>query len=896
MLDQRALILECFLKVATSTEQRWTVIDCRQTLLKKDKTAKLARNLPTKAAALRSQSVLRKVTREQVKELWTKADDTQLSYLRRAYLNNIHSGSNDLLPPVEAIKELLERYKDRGEISNFPELRKHLDASDVDRTADAIYWRSILVDLLSDAPSPEVLKFVLADLPEDPVKERQIPFKLSKFLAGLRSAARTTDLNAYLIEHNIEANEVERRALKQLSEALGEYGESRSNQSSTIPDEVFDDTLVSVSDTDFLVTRVMSKKNNSEFKLEVKGVVSGERLFPLSKTRLRKLGLPSHHDVKGNVDAGVKVSEGEYCYWKLTQTRHGRSGSVEFAKMGRLLNVVDVPFSSNDKSSLGSWIVGDYEPDDSVCPIFMSSDGYYFYGKRFKSRYGAADVIFSFFKTGDVSVFLIDGIRVVISGNLKFDVPASLSSSELEILAIISRRSIFDHIDSVNLEELRKLIESADSNSLLAGESPNALRFGLSRLLQVKSLRGELIHLLSELPEVAVSLKEKWSLENSALLAKNESLQISLNDKHRLIEEALSKYKNELEIEKRALEDGIDRSFRDICANKVRIFSEQLLYRSLFRLSDSGSLPKAKSFSFDSIEGDLRTILDDPKRQLDDLLDLRSISEAAGIYAHINDVFGLAVIESMLTDGVILLFGTHVRHYETFVAKILSNGISCEVYVSSDTYKLDDLTATTAVLKLGGRSVVAPLGECINFAQRVGATLCLILKSFNSAPPESYLPRLLESCKSPDPNCQLFWKDGRGITDVVFNAPIFVVLEPTFGQSTFPLSTKVCPSLASVNCSFDWPDEFPIERSSIDEFKGSKRVSMSFMRKIKLMEGGKNSLWEEDGILRMRTFLCRLGRENLNPQDESRTSLGLYENFCMSKSAISLAKSIFLSE
>jgi len=896
MSDQRKLILDFFFSVATSTEQRWTVIDCRQTLLKKDKTAKLARNLPTRTVAARSQSVFRKVTREQVIELWSRADDTQLADLRRAYLNNTHSVANELSPPADAIKKLLERYRDKGEISKFSDLRKHLDASDNEHKVDAMDWRSILVDLFSDAPSPEVLKFVLGDISEDPVKGKPVPFKLSTFLAGLKSATSSKELNAYLTEHNIEVNEIERSAIKHLSEALSEQADSRRKKSSRIPDEVSPETLDKVEDTDFLVMKVTSKRNNSEFKLEVKGAVSGEVLFPMSKTQLRKLGIPTHYDVKGNVEAGMKVAEGEYSYWKLTPPRLGQSGGGEFTKIGRLLNVVDVPFTSDNKSSLGSWIVSEYEPDDSVCPIFASRDGFYFYGKRFKSRYSANDVIFGFYRTGNVSTSLVDGIRVVLSGNLRFDSPESLSSSELEILSIVGKDNIFDHLNSSSIVELRKLIDSPDGASLPSGASSSALKLGLDRLSQVKGLRHEMIQLLVDLPEVSDALREKWNLENSALVAKNESLRNSLNDKQSLIEETLSEYKDELEIEKRTLENGIEKSLRDICTDKARIFSEQLLYRSLFRSSDLSAQPKTKPVSFDLIEGDLRSLLDDPKQHLEDLRDLRRVSEAVSVFAHINDVFGLAVVESMLTDGVVLLFGTQVQQYEKYLTKILSGGLSCEVYVSSDTYKLDDLARTPAVLKLGSRSVVAPLGDCIALAQRVGATLCLILKSFNSAPPESYLPRLLDSCKSSDPNSRLFWSNGVGITDISLTAPIFVLLEPTFGQSTFPLSTKVCPSLASVNCSYAWPDEFPTKRSSIDEFKGSKMVSIGFMRKSGL--GGDNTghLWEEDGVLRMGAFLHRLGRENVTLQGESEISLGLYENFCTSKSALSLAKSIFLSE
>lgn len=896
MSAKRALILDFFFSVATITEQRWTVINCRNNLLKKGKTAKLAGNIPTKSAAERSQSVLGKVTREQVIELWSKADDTQLTDLRKAYLNIAYSVANELSPPADAIKKLLERYRDKGEISRFSDLRKYLDASDNEHKVDAMDWRSILVDLFSDAPSPEVLEFVLGDTSEDPVKGKPAPFKLSTFLAGLKSATSSKELDAYLTEHNIEVNAIERSAIKHLSEALSERADSRRKKSFRIPDEVSPATLDKVEDTDFLVMKVTSKRNNSEFKLEVKGAVSGEVLFPMSRAQLRKLGIPNHYDVKGNVEAGVKVAEGEYSYWKLATPRHGQSRSGEFTKMGRLLSVVDVPFTSDNKSNLGSWIVSEYEPDDSVCPIFASRDGLYFYGKRFKSRYSASDVIFGFYRTENVSIYLVDGIRVVLSGNLRFDFPESLSSSELEILSIVGRDNIFDHLNLSNIVELRKLIDSPDGAPLPSGASSSALKLGLDRLSQVEGLRHELIQLLVDLPEVSDALREKWNLENSALVAMNESLRNSLSDKRSLIEETLSKYKDELEIEKRTLENGIEKSLRDICTDKARIFSEQLLYRSLFRSSDLSAQPKEKLVSFDLIEGDLRSLLDDPKQHLEDVRDLRSVSEAISVFAHINEVLGLAVVESMLTDGVVLLFGTQVQQYEKYLTKILSSGLSCEVYVSSDTYKLDDLTRTPAVLKLGSRSVVAPLGDCIAFAQRVSATLCLILKSFNSAPPESYLPRLLDSCKSSDPNLRLFWSDGVGITEMSLTAPIFVLLEPTFGQSTFPLSTRVCPSLASVNCSFAWPDEFPTERSSIDEFKGSKMVSIGFMRKSGLGGDSTGYLWEEDGIVRTRAFLHRLGRGNSTSQEETGTSLGLYESFCTSKGALSLAKSIFLGE
>ena len=600
---------------------------------------------------------------------------------------------------------------------------------------------------------------------------------------------------------------------------------------------------------------------------------------------------------------------GEIALWKVEHKRTDKKTQYVINELAfKVYEIISIPHTSKEPDNIREWLQKIYMQTGNYLPIFELEDGI-----LIKVPGESIDLKFYNFEK---SLDILKSVTEFQLKNGKRIVPAPLPSSKLKldcspainsikrILKFSSLQSDFPQFSHTQINLFCDFLQTQreipqESNLKRAVEELNN---SVTSMDFIKSSVEEII----KIPLISSELESE---KNKILSKYEEDLKLNRKELKKLEDEKnnILTTINDLKSKSRGIELDLSRNIKQVFekskANGITTLSEIALFQSFlnppteYLKNNENKIITRNEPSLNFLnEFKIHKTLDTSKSTL------LSIEEACFYTGLSFDVLKI-VLASSVVCGAIALTGRKKKLVTNTVGQIFANGIGCRVAVSGDIFSFSDLLRLPAIVTYAGNSSGMCLGDFLKIQSEAKRGSVIEFVGVNRAPPESFVPDLLEMVRSISTGSSVAWIDIKGnVNSVSIEAPIIPIFEFVTGAATFSFDKNLASEFPILDVDVKWGNESSPEK--INEIRLStltiKAINELFEPTSDSNETGDlsdeldrcfNNLKIADSKQLSRTLLFA-GRPNYNQSDNR---MNLSEKFLMiSKSIHSLSDTIFV--
>ena len=595
---------------------------------------------------------------------------------------------------------------------------------------------------------------------------------------------------------------------------------------------------------------------------------------------------------------------GEIALWNIEHKKTDKNAQFVITDLAfKVYEIKSIPHSSKEPDNIRDWLQNNYIQAGKSLPIFELEDGV-----LIKVPSESSDLkYFNFEKPLDIlktatEFQLKNGKRIIPaplpSSKFKLDCAPALNSIK-RILKLSHLQSEFPIFSNNQINSYLEFIKN--QNDVPADININRVISEFSNSINVRNFINFNIDELLKLPlianEIDAQKKKITSDYEEEVKSTRKDLKTIEEEKKNLIS-AIAELKNKARTIENELSKNIKLVFEKSKANGISTLSEIALFQSFFNPPlenlNNKEVKINKNIEFDLNDIKIIKTLDTSKKTL------FSIEEACFKSGLSPDLFKI-ILASAVICGAVGLIGRKKKKLTSAVGKIFANGVSCRVAVSGDIFSFSDLLRLPAMVGYEGKSSAMCLGDFLQSQAEAQRGSVIELVGINRAPPESFIPDLLEMVRSTIFGSSTAWIDLKGdVKSISIDAPIIVFFDFATGPATFAFDKNLASAFPIVDTDTQWVNESNPE--SNDEIRTSiltlNAIKELFMQNALAIEDHDlcdalarsfDNLNISDGKLLANTLLFA-GRPN---QTENRSFSS--EKFLMLSKAIhTLSDSIFI--
>ena len=522
--------------------------------------------------------------------------------------------------------------------------------------------------------------------------------------------------------------------------------------------------------------------------------------------------IPGHHH------------DGDWGVWRTDKvTTDKKNKYVIKTYEARIYDIISIPHPSTDPDAVREWLLSSYEYSSSIFPIFELSDQLLIrLPGDLKNPH-----LFKFDNPVDVYESLegfefSSGRRVVIG-------PLPLAQGKLDCaqpMTIIKRMLKFHDLSKQFPTFSRQQVDAL--SDLIKAEKDYPFKSSIVRaqksLEVVSDTKEKLDKIIGEmllLPKVSKQIED----EKEAILQKfaeelsGHDVQLKkLKDEKIKLEGDILGSKKVLKAQEQRLLSLTKEKFEKAQQDGVETLAQSALIKGII---GQGQRSEPQHYSeLNNLEDQLASL--ELGNQLASVHELKLAIGRAAYATGFSSQLIATVISSLSACGVVGLVGARWDATAQIISTILSSGVRCSVSVSVDMFSLSDLLRSPALIRFGNNSIGLPLGDFLQAQSTLGRSSVVELIGANRAPPETYLPELIELLKGAVSNASVAWTGANGrIKTTIINSPVLILLGFVHGKSTFPMDAPLSTQISLVSVDAHWGDEpeldisLPIKASHI---------------------------------------------------------------------------------
>lgn len=559
------------------------------------------------------------------------------------------------------------------------------------------------------------------------------------------------------------------------------------------------------------VAEIKKHLPTGEFFARVIAMVSGQDLIELTVQESRET-----YPLTGDVIAFPNTipghhQDGELAIWRVEQRNTDKKNQfVITAFLGRVYEVVAVPHPSTDPDGVREWLQGSYQHSPARSPIFELADQTLVRlpGDLRDPRQFKFDKPVELFESLD-AVKLSDQRRVILG-------PLPVAAHKLDcapattiIKRLLKAHDVGDQFPMFSRTQVQALCE------LVAIEEDDPIKASLGRAKErlgaISDLKEHLNDVISEiisLPAVSNRIEE----EKTAILKKfaeeqaqhQSELDRLKSEKSKMVVELAAAQKS-LRNQEQELAKQIKETFQKAQQEGIKTLAKAALFRGLISSGQQREPDLGGAEASGSIDR-LATL--ESGKPLISTHDLRIALERASYATGHSVQLMTTVISAARACGAVGLVGSKREAIIQVISTVLAAGVRCSISVSADMFSLSDLLRSPALVKAGDLSIGMPLGEFLESQSSLGRCSVVELIGANRAPPESYLPDLIDVLRTPSPSSCVAWTGmGGQIKTTSVQAPVVLILGFVSGKSTFPLTDPLSLQIPIMGVDIPWGDE-----------------------------------------------------------------------------------------
>lgn len=787
------------------------------------------------------------------KELTTCIFDRQVQLrLNGAKLRNMPAGSQaaSFLAslPDTAMEVVREWFAKKTKFEGSPSMQeaieylKGLPTADMAKEAAKPHWRAILAafcqkqpDSLRDflASPPKALKPREAEL-ANPVPRPGLAIdapSLAQCIAVLRGETPVDGPLAGLVSGLVAAGRGDLQGVDAARKAIamgklpdvqaldelvlaagGRAVPTRPGLRLRAPKKLSDAGLV---DPEAAIPLAIVKKHlpSGQFFASVAGVVVDGSLVILTPSEAKDL-----YRFSGDITAfprslAADHYENEAGLWRVEH--HNTDRNTQFiitAHEARVYDVVGVPHTSDDPDAVRAWLQTQFRARHDYFPIFELADG------MLVRMPGDTDPATSRF---DRPMHLYESLeaydlghgRRVVLGALpiptgKYDCSSvSLLLKRILVRAREASRE-FPAFTNAQIQALGEFLTQEEADPI--GPS---LQRASERLAQVANLREELADSLGEImaiPQVVEQVAEEKAKIVGKFIkerASEESVLVNLREQQRQAVEAAEAARKMARQQEADLVRHVKAAFERARADGIKTLADVALFQGLLgtitpETSPREAAPPAEPAIADSLAA---VEAGDPVMSS---IELTNAIRRAARASNLSPQLLYSVVAAAQACGAVGLAGSRRSAVAPAVAAVVSGGIYCQVSAGADIFSPADLMRRPAAVIAGGLRLAMPLGEFLERQGSLGRSCVVEVIGANRAPPEAYLPELLEAASRDDGMLCIPWTDNKGkARGGELLGPVLFLLGFVLGKSTFPLTEPLSRELPICAVDHEWGDE-----------------------------------------------------------------------------------------
>ncbi len=787
------------------------------------------------------------------KELTTCIFDRQVQLrLNGAKLRNMPAGSQaaSFLAslPDTAMEVVREWFAEKTKFEGSPSLQeaieylKDLSTAEMAKEAAKPHWRAILAafcqkqtDSLRDflAEPPKALKPREVEL-TNPAPRPGLAIDASSIdqcLAVLRGEAPVGGALAGLVSGLVAAGRGDLQGVEAARRAItaGEFPDAQALDELVLaaaactvptkqglriqaPKKLSDAGLV---DPEEAIPLAIVKKHlpSGQFFASVAGVVVDGELVILTSSEAKNL-----YRFSGDITAfprslAADHYENEAGLWRVEH--HNTDKNTQFiitAHEARIYDVVAVPHASDDPDAVRAWLQTQFRARHGYFPIFELADG------MLVRIPGDTDPAFSKFDKPLDSYDSLEGYdlghgRRVVLGAL----PSPTGKYDCSPVSLLLRR-ILVRAREANLEFpafTKSQIQSLGDFLTQEEAEPigPSLQRASQRLAQVANLREALADSLGQImamPQVIEQVEaEKTKIVGAFIEARasEEAVLAKLREQQRQAVEAAEAARKMARQQEADLVRQLKVAFERARADGIKTLADVAIFQGLLGPMTPVTPPREGAVPVEPAVADPLAAVEigDPVMSSTELTNaIRRAARASSLSPQLL----CSVMAAAQACGAVGLAGNRRSLVAQAVAAVVSGGVYCQVSAGADIFSPADLMRRPAAVIAGGLRLAMPLGEFLELQGSLGRSCVVEVIGANRAPPEAYLPELLEAGSRDDGMLCIPWTDNKGkVRGGGLIGPVLFLLGFVSGKSTFPLSEPLSRELPICAVDHEWGDE-----------------------------------------------------------------------------------------
>ena len=508
--------------------------------------------------------------------------------------------------------------------------------------------------------------------------------------------------------------------------------------------------------------------------------------------------------------------DGDWGVWRTDKvTTDKKNKYVIKTYEARIYDIVTIPHPSTDPDAIREWLISSYQHFSTIFPVFELSDhllirlpGDLKDPNQFKFE-NPVDLYES------LEGFEFSSGRRVVIGPLplakrKLDCaqPMTVIKRMLKFHDLSKQLPTFSRQQVVALSDLIKAEKDYPFKSSIV-RAQKSLEVVSDTKENIDKIIGEMLSLpkvSKQIDEEKVAILQKFSDE---LSEHNNQLEKLKAEKIK-VEGAILDSKKALKTQEQRLLNITKEKFEKAQQDGVETLAQSALIRGLIGQGQS------REVQLHSEQNNLEVLLasHDLGYQVASVHELKlALGRAAYATGFSSDLMS-TVISSARACGVVGLVGIRWDATAQMVSTVLSSGVRCSVSVSADMFSLSDLLRSPALIRFGNSSIGLPLGDFLQAQSSLGRSSVVELIGSNRAPPESYLPELIEMLRRAVSGTSFAWSGvGGRIKTTVINSPVLILLGFVNGKSTFPIDAPLSVQIPIVAVDTHWGDEPELDAS-----------------------------------------------------------------------------------
>jgi len=519
---------------------------------------------------------------------------------------------------------------------------------------------------------------------------------------------------------------------------------------------------------------------------------------------------------RGDIAAYPKTIQGnryngEIALWKIERKKTDKNAQYVITDLAfKVYEITSVPHSSNEPDNIREWMQNNFIQSGKSLPIFELEDGV-----LIKVPGESADLkYYNFEKPLDIlksvtEFQLNNGKRIIPaplpSSKLKLDCSPAINSIK-RILKLVNLQSEFPQFSHNQIISFVEFVKNQNDTPSIANinRALNELNNSINSRNFINLNIDELLKIPSIINDIDLKKKEIISKYEEEIKNARKDLKIIEEEKINLLS-SISESKNKARAIENDLTKNIKQVFEKSKANGISTLSEIALFQSFLNPSVQNTELNNKKITVNN--GDflndlvINKVLDTSKKTL------FSIEQACFATGFSPDLFKI-ILASSAVCGAIGLIGRKKKLLMSAVGQIFANGVSCRVAVSGDIFSFSDLLRLPATVAYAGKSYGMCLGDFLKNQAEAQRGSVIELVGVNRAPPESFIPDLLEMVRSTTSGSSVAWMDLRGeVKSISIEAPVIVIFDFSTGPATFSFDKNLASEFAIVDTDTKWGNE-----------------------------------------------------------------------------------------